>query len=206
MKLSATILLTIAFLALPACAQAPATQPASISFEQSYSGVDGDSASSTEIYGILSSLTGLPIKQGIAVTGSVNQKGEIQPIGGINEKVEGFYDVCLAKGLTGDQGVMLPRQNVQDLILRPDVIEAVRRGKFHLYPVKTVSEGISVLTGVPGGVRQANGAFTPGSVLAQADEKLRRMALTLETWTRQDKNNNEVNGKRKEKKRVKRVT
>ena len=128
----------------------------------------------------------------------MNQKGEIQPIGGINEKVEGFYDVCLAKGLTGDQGVILPQQNVQDLILRPDVVEAVKNRKFHLYPVSTVSDGITILTGVPGGRRLPNGKFTSGSVLAQADEKLRQMALTLENWTRQDKRNNDNNGKKKE--------
>jgi len=194
------VLVLSGFLRLMFAQDKPLEMSASISFEQSYSGVDGDSASSTEIYGILSSLTGLPIKQGIAVTGSVNQKGEIQPIGGINEKIDGFYDVCVAKGLTGNQGVILPQQNVQDLILRPDVVEAVRKGKFHLYPVETISEGISILTGVPGGKRQANGTFTPGSVLAQADEKLHQMALTLENWTRRDKNNNEANGKKREKK------
>jgi ATP-dependent Lon protease len=195
------VLVLSGFLRLMFAQDKPLEMSASISFEQSYSGVDGDSASSTEIYGILSSLTGLPIKQGIAVTGSVNQKGEIQPIGGINEKIEGFYDVCLAKGLTGDQGVILPHQNVQDLILRPDVVEAVRKRKFHLYPVETISDGISILTGMSGGKRLANGSFTPGSVLAKADEKLRQMALTLENWTRQDKNNNDGNGKKKEKKR-----
>jgi len=198
------VLVLSGFLRLMFAQDKPLEMSASISFEQSYSGVDGDSASSTEIYGILSSLTGLPIKQGIAVTGSVNQKGEIQPIGGINEKIEGFYDVCVAKGLTGDQGVILPQQNVQDLILRPDVVEAVRKREFHLYPVETVSQGISILTGVPGGKRLSNGAFTRGSVLAQADEKLRQMALTLENWTRQNKNNNEANGKKKEKRRDRR--
>ena len=195
------VLVLSGYLRLMFAQDKPLEMSASISFEQSYSGVDGDSASSTEIYGILSSLTALPLKQGIAVTGSVNQKGEIQPIGGINEKVEGFYDVCLSKGLTGDQGVILPQQNVQDLILRPDVVEAVRKGKFHLYPVETISEGVAILTGVPGGKREKNGAFTPGSVLAQADEKLRQMALTLENWTRQDKNNNGNNAKKKESRR-----
>ncbi len=162
----------------------PMAMSASISFEQSYSGVDGDSASSTEIYGILSSLTGLPIKQGIAVTGSVNQKGEIQPIGGINEKIEGFYDVCKSRRLTGHQGVMMPHQNVQDLLLRPDVMEAVSAGKFHIYPVKSISEGIEVLTGVPGGRRLARGGFTKDSVFAKVDDKLREMALTLERFGR----------------------
>ncbi|PWB71471.1 ATP-dependent protease [candidate division GN15 bacterium] len=201
------VLVLSGFLRLMFAQDKPLEMSASISFEQSYSGVDGDSASSTEIYGILSSLTGLPIKQGIAVTGSVNQKGEIQPIGGINEKIEGFYDVCMAKGLTGDQGVILPRQNVQDLIIRPDVVEAIGKKRFHLYPVDTISDGISVLTGVPGGKRLPSGSFTPGSVLALADQKLRTMALTLENWTRQEKkNNNDANGRKKEKKRTPRAT
>ena len=121
----------------------PFSMSASIAFEQSYSGVDGDSASSTEIYAILSSLTDLPIRQDIAVTGSVNQNGEVQPIGGVNHKIEGFYDVCRAKGLTGTQGVMIPEINVPDLMLRKDVIKAVSDGKFHIYPVKTIDEGIT---------------------------------------------------------------
>lgn len=175
----------------------PLMMSASITFEQSYSGVDGDSASSTEVYGILSSLSGIPIKQNLAVTGSVNQKGEIQPIGGVNEKVEGFFDVCKSRGLTGDQGVLIPHQNVQDLMLRPDVMEAVKKGKFHLYPVRTVEEGITILTGVNGGKRLPSGSFTPGSVMARVDEKLREMALTLESFGRQD--NNENNQRRKNK-------
>ncbi len=172
----------------------PLSMSASISFEQSYSGVDGDSASSTEIYAILSSLTGLPIKQSIAVTGSVNQKGEIQPIGGVNEKIEGFFDVCKSRRLTGSQGVIIPWQNVQDLLLRPDVIDAVKAGKFHIYPIKTVAEGIEILTGVPGGKRLVRGGFTPKSVFALADEKLRQMALDFERFGRppsgKDKKNN----------------
>ncbi|MBD3401498.1 AAA family ATPase [candidate division GN15 bacterium] len=160
----------------------PMVMSASISFEQSYSGVDGDSASSTEVYGILSALTGIPIKQGIAVTGSVNQKGEIQPIGGVNEKIEGFFDVCDARGLTGEQGVLIPHQNVQDLMLRPDVLEAIKKKKFHVWPVTTISEGITILTGVPGGERLKGGGFTKGSVFAQADDKLREMARTLQEF------------------------
>jgi predicted ATP-dependent protease len=157
---------------------------ASISFEQSYSGVDGDSASSTEIYGILSSLADLPIKQNFAVTGSVNQKGQIQPIGGVNEKIEGFYDVCLSRGLTGDQGVLIPHQNVQDLMLRPDVMDAIKKRQFHIYPVKTIEEGIGLLTGVPGGKRLSDGKFTVGSVLARADSKLYDMAVQYRQFTR----------------------
>ncbi|MEW5794723.1 MAG: AAA family ATPase [Candidatus Zixiibacteriota bacterium] len=171
----------------------PLAMSASISFEQSYSGVDGDSASATEVFAILSSLTGLPIKQGIAVTGSVNQKGEIQPIGGVNEKIEGFYDVCKSRRLTGTQGVIIPQQNVQDLLLRPDVIESVKAGKFHIYPIRTVDEGIAILTGVSGGKRLARGGFTRGSVMYKADDKLRQMALELDRFGRSisnDKKNN----------------
>jgi lon-related putative ATP-dependent protease len=145
---------------------------ASICFEQSYSGVDGDSASSTEIYAILSSLSNLPIKQGLAVTGSVNQKGEIQPIGGVNIKIEGFFDVCRMRKLTGEQGVIIPHQNVQDLMLRKDVIEAVEKGLFHVYAIKTVEEGIELLTGVKAGKRLKTGKFESGSVFAHVDEKL----------------------------------
>ena len=178
----------------------PLAMSASISFEQSYSGVDGDSASSTEIYAILSSLGNIPIKQGIAVTGSVNQKGEIQPIGGVNEKVEGFYDVCRSKGLTGTQGVMIPHQNVSDLILRPDVLEAVKKGKFHVYPVKTIEEGIEVLTGMKAGKRGSNGKFPAGTVLGIVDAKLHEMALTLQNYGRMDSNSNNLSKKSKTKK------
>ncbi len=158
----------------------PLAMSASISFEQSYSGVDGDSASSTEIYAILSSIANLPISQSLAVTGSMNQKGEIQPIGGVNEKVEGFFDVCRAKRLTGRQGVIIPHQNVDDLILRPDVMDAVSGGKFHIYPVKTINEGIEILTGLPAGKRNARGKYAKGTVMGMVDEKLHQMALALQ--------------------------
>jgi len=190
----------------------PMVMSTSISFEQSYSGVDGDSASSTEIYGILSSLTGLPIKQGIAVTGSVNQKGEIQPIGGVNVKIEGFFDVCKSRRLTGKQGVMIPHQNVQDLLLRPDVIEAVKAGRFHIYPVKTISEGIEVLTGLPGGRRLRGNKFTEGSVLWKANERLLQMAAIYDQFGRDNAtgkkglardNNKEERLERKQKKQKK---
>ncbi len=165
----------------------PLVMSASLTFEQSYSGVDGDSASSTEIYALMSSLAEIPIKQGIAVTGSVNQKGEIQPIGGVNEKIEGFFDVCKSRKLTGDQGVIIPHQNVRDLLLRPDVIEAVEKGKFHIYPIKTIEEGIAILTGRPAGRRLSNGKFAPGSIFAVVDERLRTMAVTLQSFGRQDR-------------------
>jgi lon-related putative ATP-dependent protease len=150
----------------------PLVLSATITFEQSYAGIDGDSASSTEIYAILSSLSGIPIRQDIAVTGSVNQHGEIQPIGGVNLKVEGFFDVCKARGLTGKQGVMIPHQNVNDLMLRHDVVEAVTKGNFHIYAIHTVDEGIELLTGKPAGQRARSGRFTPGSVNDLVDRKL----------------------------------
>ncbi len=162
----------------------PLVMSASLTFEQSYSGVDGDSASSTEIYAILSSLSNISIKQNLAVTGSVNQKGEIQPIGGVNEKIEGFFDVCNSRKLTGDQGVIIPHQNVADLLLRSDVIEAVAKGVFHIYPIKTIDDGIEILTGVPAGRRTGRGNFTKGSVMAVVDERLKEMALALQRFGR----------------------
>jgi predicted ATP-dependent protease len=157
----------------------PLSLSASVCFEQSYSGVDGDSASSTEIYALLSALSGLPIRQDIAVTGSVNQQGDIQPIGGVNEKIEGFFDVCRVKGITGQQGVIIPKENVEDLMLRPDVIKAVREGKFHIYPVGTLEEGISILTGTEAGKGEAPGHFEEATVYGLADHRLREMADTL---------------------------
>ncbi|NQW23834.1 MAG: AAA family ATPase [SAR202 cluster bacterium] len=143
----------------------PLTLSASLCFEQSYDGVDGDSASSTEIYALSSSLSGLPLRQDIAVTGSVNQMGEIQPIGGVNQKVEGMFDVCRAvSGLTGTQGVIIPHQNVKNLMLRDDVVEAIKEGKFHVYAVKTIDEGLEILTGKTAGEADASGAFPKDSV------------------------------------------
>ena len=154
----------------------PLSLAASVCFEQSYSGVDGDSASSTEIYALLSSLAELPIRQGVAVTGSVNQKGDIQAIGGINYKIEGFFDVCRAKGLSGEQGVMLPIENVADLMLRPDVAEAIQGGRFHLYPIASVDEGIEILTGVKAGERQPGGTFEKATVNYLVDKRLQELA------------------------------
>lgn len=157
----------------------PLSLTATIVFEQLYSNVDGDSASSTELYAILSSLSGVPINQAIAVTGSVNQRGEIQPIGGVNEKIEGFYHVCRLKGLTGGQGVIIPHQNVKNLMLADDVIEAVRAGMFHVYAVKTIDEGIEILTGKPAGVRNAKGGFTPGSIHDLANKRIIQLAKPI---------------------------
>jgi lon-related putative ATP-dependent protease len=161
----------------------PFSLSASIAFEQSYSGVEGDSASSTEVYSILSSLSKLPLRQDIAVTGSLNQKGEIQPIGGVNEKIEGFFDVCKAKGLTGTQGVIIPHQNIQNLMLRNEVIETVKQGKFHIYPVKTIDEGIEILTGIKAGNRKTDGTFEKDTVNYLVDEELNRLAKSWKTFT-----------------------
>ena len=154
----------------------PLSLTASICFEQLYNGVDGDSASSTELYAILSSLSGVPIKQSIAVTGSVNQKGEIQPIGGVNDKIEGFYQVCKMRGLDGSQGVIIPYQNVQNLSLSDEVIDSVKNKKFHIYAISNIDEGIEILTDVPAGKRASDGSFPAGTINYLAHEKLKRYA------------------------------
>ncbi|MBP1767727.1 MAG: lon [Candidatus Aminicenantes bacterium] len=154
----------------------PFSLSASIAFEQSYGGIDGDSASSTEVYAILSSLSRLPLRQDIAVTGSINQKGEIQPIGGVNEKIEGFFDVCRAKGLTGAQGVIIPHQNTQNLMLRQDVVQEVAAGKFHIYPIKSVDKGMEILTGIEAGEAREDGTFEENTVNALVDKELERLA------------------------------
>ncbi len=154
----------------------PLSLTASVCFEQLYGGVDGDSASSTEAYAILSSLSGIPITQSIAVTGSVNQKGEIQPIGGVNEKIEGFYQICKMRGFNGEQGVIIPKQNVRNLHLSDEIIESVRKGKFHIYSVSTIDEGIEILTGVPAGKKDKNGKFPLGTINYLAYEKLKKFA------------------------------
>ncbi|MBN2408870.1 MAG: AAA family ATPase [Candidatus Aminicenantes bacterium] len=160
----------------------PFSLSASIALEQSYSGVDGDSASSTEVYAILSSLSRLPIRQDIAVTGSINQKGEIQAIGGVNEKIEGFFDVCRAKELTGAQGVIIPRQNVQNLMLREDVVEAVADGRFHVYPISTVDEGMEILTGIEAGAMRKDGTYEEGTVNQLVSRELERLAASWKAF------------------------
>ncbi|MFH0769317.1 MAG: AAA family ATPase [Chloroflexota bacterium] len=165
----------------------PLSLSASLCFEQSYEGVEGDSASSTELYAILSSLSDIPVKQNIAVTGSVNQTGEIQPIGGVNQKIEGFFKVCQAKGLTGDQGVLIPHQNLKNLMLREDVVEAVRKGQFHIYSAKTIDGGIEILTGVPAGERQKSGTYPKETVNYLVDKKLKEMADRLKGFYAEEK-------------------
>lgn len=157
----------------------PLSLKAQIAFEQSYGEIDGDSASSSELFGVLSALAEVPIDQGLAVTGSVNQLGQIQAIGGVCAKIEGFFDLCNARGLTGVQGVMLPRSNLEHLVLREDVARAVREGKFHLYAVETVTQGIEVLTGVPAGVRDPQGRFPAGSVFGRVERRIIEIAERL---------------------------
>jgi ATP-dependent Lon protease len=164
----------------------PLTMSASICFEQSYSGIDGDSASSTEIYALLSSLAEVPLRQDLSVTGSVNQKGEIQPIGGVNEKIEGFYQVCQEKGLTGAQGVIIPKLNVNDLMLRKDIVSAIRQKKFHIYAIETINEGIELLTGSKAGRKTPAGTFEKNSIHFLVNEKLHRYAEQIREFFETD--------------------
>jgi len=155
---------------------------AALTFEQSYGEVAGDSASSTELYCLLSALANVPIKQGIAVTGSVNQKGEVQAIGGVNHKIEGYFDVCKQRGLNGEQGVLMPASNVQHLMLRTDVIEAVENGDFHVWAVSHIDEGIEVLTGLPAGEPREEGGWAPGSINDLVDQRLEDLGQRLRDW------------------------
>jgi len=168
----------------------PLALAATLVFEQSYGGVDGDSASSTELYALLSALSEVPIKQSYAVTGSVNQWGEVQAIGGVNEKIEGFYDVCKARGLSGEQGVLIPRANVQHLMLREDVIEAVKAGKFAIHAVDTIDQGIEILTGIKAGNRTGDGEFETGSINRRVEEKLRTFAERGRAFSRRSDGSN----------------
>lgn len=160
----------------------PLSLSASLTFEQSYEGVDGDSASSTELYALLSSLANVPLKQGLAVTGSVNQRGEVQPIGGATAKIEGFFDVCRVKGLTGEQGVIIPAQNVDHLNLRDDVVQAVRDGQFHIYQVRTIDEGMELLTGIPAG-EKVNGKYPEGTINYRVSQRLQELARIYQEFS-----------------------
>ncbi|MFC1919108.1 Lon-insertion domain-containing protein, partial [Chloroflexota bacterium] len=162
----------------------PLSLSARLVFEQSYGEIEGDSASSTELYAILSRLSEVPVKQGIAVTGSVNQKGVVQAIGGINEKVEGFFEVCRAKGLDGKQGVLIPASNVRNLMLKDEVVEAVGAGKFHIYPVNNIDEGIAVLTGVKAGKQLKDGSFEKGSINDRVQKRLIALAEKLRDFSK----------------------
>ena len=177
----------------------PLSLSASICFEQSYDGIEGDSASSTELYALLSALSGVAIKQGIAVTGSVNQRGIVQPIGGVNHKIEGFFAVCRAQGLTGEQGVMIPKSNERHLMLHEDVIQAVAAGQFHIWSVETIKQGVEILTGTQAGQRGKNGKFTKGSVYQRVDDCLQKMGDRLEEHKQKPKTRKTAVTKKSEK-------
>ncbi|PKN22388.1 MAG: ATP-dependent protease [Deltaproteobacteria bacterium HGW-Deltaproteobacteria-21] len=170
------VLILSGYLGARFATEQPFSLSASLVFEQSYGGIEGDSASSAELYALLSAIGEIPVKQSLAVTGSVNQHGMVQPIGGVNEKIEGFFDTCRRKGLTGDQGVLIPKSNVKHLMLRKDVVEAVREGKFHVYPVETIDEGIEILTGMAAGVPDANGSYLKESVNGKVHARLLELA------------------------------
>jgi lon-related putative ATP-dependent protease len=170
------VLILAGFLGARYAAERPLSLSASLVFEQSYSGVEGDSASSAELYALLSALAEVPINQSLAVTGSVNQHGLVQAIGGVNEKIEGFFDICKARGLTGNQGVLIPQANVKHLMLRHDVVDAVAKNKFTIYPIKTIDEGIEILTGIFAGNINENGEFPPDSINGRVQARLNRLA------------------------------
>ena len=172
----------------------PLALSAQITFEQNYGGIDGDSASSTELYALLSSLADVPLKQNLAVTGSINQLGEIQPIGGATEKIEGFFDLCRAKGLTGEQGVIIPAQNVDDLMLKEEIVAAVQENKFHIYSVRTVEEGVELLSGIPAGMLDAEGKYTEGSVFRKVQQKLEKYNKSIMDMAAQGKADYPDNG------------
>jgi lon-related putative ATP-dependent protease len=173
------VLILASFLGARYGLERPLTLSASLVFEQSYSGVEGDSASSAELYALLSALADVPIKQSLAVTGSVNQFGQVQAIGGVNEKIEGFFDVCRARGLTGQQGVLIPAANVQHLMLRHDVAAAAAAGQFQIYPVETIDQGIEILSGLPAGERDEQGHYPEGTFNQKVEVQLARLA---EKW------------------------
>lgn len=170
------VLILTGFLGQRYAADRPLSLAASLVFEQSYGGIEGDSASSAELYALLSAIGEVPLAQSVAVTGSVNQHGRIQPIGGVNEKIEGFFDICDARGLSGDQGVLIPASNVKHLMLREDVREAVSRGDFHVWAVETVDEGMEILTGRPMGQRNQDGVYPEETVNRAVEDRLARLA------------------------------
>jgi predicted ATP-dependent protease len=170
------VLILSGYLSAHYASDRPLSLSASLVFEQSYGGVDGDSASSAELYALLSAIAEVPIDQSLAVTGSVNQYGEVQAIGGVNEKIEGFFDLCAARGLTGRQGVLIPASNVKHLMLHRRVVEAAEQGQFRIFAVKTIDQGLEILTGEPSGERDADGRFPDGSVNARVEARLIELA------------------------------
>ncbi|MEO0206855.1 MAG: ATP-binding protein [candidate division WOR-3 bacterium] len=190
------VLIISGFLRSRYAQEMPLSMDATLGFEQSYSEIDGDSASSAEIYAILSALSNVPLSQEIAVTGSVNQNGEIQPIGGVNEKIEGFYEVCKAKGLTGNQGVIIPQRNVNDLMLKQEIVDAVKRRKFHIFAIKTIDEGIQILTGTKAGKRTKTG-FEKNSINYLVEKRLKDYAEKMKGREKERSHQNENRNKRK---------
>jgi len=176
------VLIISSYLSSTYASQVPHSLHASIVFEQSYGGIDGDSASSTELYAILSALSGIPIRQSLAVTGSVNQRGEVQAIGGVNEKIEGFFALCKFRGLDGTQGVLIPKANEQHLMLDKEIVDACRKGQFHVFSVGTIDEGMEILTGLPSGNRAADGQYPAGSINRRVEEKLLAFAETRRSF------------------------
>ena len=173
------------FLAARFAPDSPLSLAASLVFEQSYGGIDGDSASSAELYALLSSLADVPIRQSLAVTGSVNQLGQVQAIGGVNEKIEGYFDVCRQIGLTGNQGVLIPESNTRHLMLRQDVVDAVADGRFQVYPIASIDQGIEILTGHPAGDRDADGQFTDGTINRLVEDRLIGFARAAKSFAAQ---------------------
>jgi predicted ATP-dependent protease len=180
------LLTLVGYLGATYAQKQPLSLSASLAFEQNYGGIEGDSASSTELYALLSSLSGLPIHQGRAVTGSVNQKGEIQPIGGATEKIEGFFKLCKARGLTGDQGVLIPAANVRHLMLSEDVLEAVKAGEFNVWAVSTLDEGIELLMGLPAGEQKDDGSYHDNTVHGKVQKRLLSLAVDFKNFGQSD--------------------
>jgi predicted ATP-dependent protease len=182
------VLILSSFLGARYAPESPLSLSANLVFEQSYGGVEGDSASSAELYALLSAISEIPIRQSFAVTGSVDQVGNVQAIGGVNEKIEGFFDICQERGLTGEQGVLIPATNVAHLMLRRDVIEAVRAGKFAIYPVETIDQGIELLTGVPAGEADEAGNYPPETVNGRVQARLNELADKARKFMEERKN------------------
>jgi lon-related putative ATP-dependent protease len=185
------VLILSGFLRARYAAEKPLSLTASLVFEQSYAGVDGDSASSAELYALLSAISQVPIKQSLAVTGSVNQMGQVQAIGGVNVKIEGFFDICKARGLTGDQGVLIPESNIKHLMLRQDVVQAVEDGQFHIYPIGTIDQGIEVLTGMPAGEPDEEGNYPEGTINYLVEQRLAELAQKRKEYSATDEEEQE---------------
>lgn len=185
------VLILAGFLGARYAAEHPLSLSASLVFEQSYSGVEGDSASSAELYALLSALAEAPINQSFAVTGSVNQHGQVQAIGGVNEKIEGFFDICEARGLSGKQGVLIPQANIKNLMIRSDVVEAVAKGMFNIYPITTIDEGIEILTGIPAGNTDETGKYPPDSINGRVQSRLNRLAELEKTKDNSEEEDNQ---------------